>query len=160
MGHYGIISPSSLGISSVANWTSKVLSLLALQTTIYTAKDGKTCVNLDFTSGNTRLLDTTNVAVYEQNGFSDQHGIPYTTMQWGAVRNQTNEQNALFSLRLFQLKQTGEELLRRRVLRLSEEPTIRVGSVGRLLLQRQQNGRGWTADEQIRVLLRLGRHRR
>jgi hypothetical protein len=72
-GKFGIFAPTSLGIGTVggtvtldADWTR---------------------MTIDLTQAS--IPDTTNVAVYEHNGLAADKIYPYTTMQWGDIKDLT-----------------------------------------------------------------------
>jgi hypothetical protein len=71
-GTFGIFSPTSLGIAAVgtpevldADWTRMTIDLTGI------------------------IADTTNVAVYEHNGLALDKVEPFTTMQWGDIKDLT-----------------------------------------------------------------------
>jgi hypothetical protein len=71
LGHYGIFSPASGGVTELS--TSVV--------------NGEwTTMTFDFTSVKN---DAINVAIYEHNGLSSSFVYPYTSMQWGDIKNLT-----------------------------------------------------------------------
>ncbi len=72
-GIFGIFAPTSAGLASVA------------QTTVIDAD--WTHMTIDLTSAT--ISDTADVAIYEHNGLSASYVEPFTTMQWGDIKNLT-----------------------------------------------------------------------
>ena len=71
-GKFGIFAPTSLGIQAISEQV---------------VVDGWTRITLDLTK--TSIADSTAVAIYEHNGFTDVYGNPYTTMTWGDIKEYT-----------------------------------------------------------------------
>ncbi len=69
-GKFGIFAPTSLGITGVS--------------TIEAIDSEWSRITLDLTGA---IPDSTNVAIYEHNGLSTEHVEPFTTMQWGDIKN-------------------------------------------------------------------------
>lgn len=72
-GKYGIFAPTSLGITVVGGIT------------VLDADWSRMTVDLTSPS----IPDSTVVAVYEHNGFTNVYGDPFTTMTWGDIKNYT-----------------------------------------------------------------------
>lgn len=71
-GHYGIFAPTSLGIGAVG-----VIDKL----------NGWSRMTIDLTLSSIPL--STGVAIYEHNGLSANYESPFTTFQWGDIKNLT-----------------------------------------------------------------------
>jgi hypothetical protein len=71
-GKFGIFAPTSLGITGV--------SVIQPVDAVWDK------ITLDLTAA---IPDTTNVAIYEHNGLSMEHVEPFTTMQWGDIKELT-----------------------------------------------------------------------